>query len=253
METLVGLYNVDMGYGDWGSEVKPILRSISLEVGRGEIVAIVGESGCGKSTLIKAVVGLLPPLSGRVDVFGRDLFSGELAGEELRKHRSRVGMLFQGGALLGSMTVADNVALPLREHTSLPDRVISRVARVKLDMVGLGGKGSLFPSELSGGMRKRASLARAIALDPEVLVCDEPSSGLDPVVAAGLDKLLLSLRDGLGMTMIVVTHDLASAKILADRIIMLGDGGILAEGTYDQLASSPLNTVRAFFNREARV
>jgi len=244
----VVLDNVSLGYGS-----VMILSGVSLEVGPGEVVTILGESGCGKSTLIKTIVGLLRPDKGRVIVLGRDVFDDEaVSEEEVRRLRRRVGMLFQNGALLGSITVGDNVALPLREHTDLPEKVIRRIVAGKLALVGLDGTEALYPAELSGGMRKRAALARAIALDPELLVCDEPSSGLDPVVAAGLDHLLLKLREHFNMTIVAVTHDLASARILADRVVMVGNRGVLAEGTYEALESSNNLIVRRFFERRAK-
>ena len=161
----------------------------------------------------------------------------------------RIGMLFQNGALLGSMTVGDNVALPFREHTSLPESVVHRIVESKLAMVGLPDTAHLMPSELSGGMRKRASLSRAMALDPDLLLCDEPSAGLDPIVAAGIDVTLRDLQRNLGTTMLVVTHELASVALIADRVVMLHEGEVLADGTVEQMRSSTNNRVRNFFAR----
>ncbi|PIE19356.1 MAG: ABC transporter ATP-binding protein [Proteobacteria bacterium] len=244
-EPVISVKKLKAGYGE-----KVIINDVSFEVPQGEIVCLIGGSGCGKSTVVRTLVGLLEPMEGEVRVFGKD--PNNLEGGDRIGLLKRTGMLFQNGALLGSMTVADNVALPLREHTDLPDSIIQRIVAAKLAMVGLPDAGSLMPAELSGGMRKRASLSRAIALEPELLFCDEPSAGLDPIVAAGLDETLRSLQRRLGMTMIVVTHELASIQLIADRVVMLRPGGyVLEQGTIDEMNNSATPEVRDFFGRIA--
>jgi phospholipid/cholesterol/gamma-HCH transport system ATP-binding protein len=207
-----------------------ILDGVDFAVRRGEIVAVMGASGCGKSTLLKVLIGALPPQAGQVQVLGEDLsHRGE---EVIQRLCHRFGMLYQFGALFGDLTIGENVALPLQEFSKLPPGVIDEIVSLKLEAVGMGGCQDLYPAELSGGMRKRAGLARAMSLDPELLYFDEPSSGLDPVMAAGLDQLILKLREMLGTTMVVVTHDLDSAFAIADRMVLLDRTvrGILAEG-----------------------
>jgi len=241
-DIVVEVRNMTAGYGD-----KVILRDISFNVRRGEILALIGGSGCGKSTVIRTLVGLLTPMSGGVRVFGQD--PAVLEEEQRIPFLRRIGMLFQNGALLGSMTVGDNIALPFREHTSLPETVIRRIVESKLAMVGLPHTAHLMPSELSGGMRKRASLSRAMALDPDLLLCDEPSAGLDPIVAAGIDVTLRDLQRNLGTTMLVVTHELASVALIADRVVMLHEGHVLADGTVEEMRTSADARVRDFFAR----
>jgi phospholipid/cholesterol/gamma-HCH transport system ATP-binding protein len=225
------------GYGD-----KVILDGIDLEVPRGEIRVILGGSGCGKSTLLRNVTGLERPLAGEVELFGHklDWSVGRPSDEAFEK----MGVLFQAGALISSLTVEDNVALPLRvRHPDLPRPLLHELARLKLSQVSLEEAARKFPGELSGGMRKRAGLARALAADPELLFCDEPSAGLDPVTSRGLDDLLLELRDTLGITMVVVTHELDSIKALADRITFLARRKVLFEGTLEEAASGPREVV----------
>ena len=240
---IVDVHGLRAGYG-----AREIISGISFSVPRGRIVAIIGGSGCGKTTVIRTLVGLLKPTAGDIRVFGQD--PHQLDEEERRILLGRIGMLYQAGALLGSLTVGQNIALPLKHHTALPDEIIHRIVERKLEMVGLSGTAQLMPSELSGGMRKRASLSRALALDPELLLCDEPSSGLDPIVAAGIDETLRHLQSTLEMTMIVVTHELASIALIADHVIMLADGKILAQGTVDELRHSDDPLVRDFFARK---
>jgi phospholipid/cholesterol/gamma-HCH transport system ATP-binding protein len=242
-ETVVEVQNLCAGYGD-----NIILKDVSFRLRRGEILALIGGSGCGKSTVIRTLVALLQPRSGIVRVFGQD--PSALEDEERILFLRRIGMLFQNGALLGSMTVGDNVGLPFREHTSLPESVIRRIVDAKLAMVGLPGKGHLMPSELSGGMRKRASLSRAMVMDPDLLLCDEPSAGLDPIVAAGIDVTLRQLQRTLGTTMLVVTHELSSVALIADHVVMLDRGVVLADGTVPELRASDDPRVRDFFARK---
>ncbi len=240
----ISVRRLKAGYGD-----RVIINDVSFDVPHGEIVCLIGGSGCGKSTVVRTLVGLLTPMEGEVRVFGKD--PSTLEGADRIALLRRTGMLFQNGALLGSMTVGDNVALPLREHTDLPDAIIARIVATKLALVDLPDAANLMPAELSGGMRKRASLSRAIAMDPELLFCDEPSAGLDPIVAAGLDVTLRRLQKRLGMTMIVVTHELASIQLIADRVVMLTQGGyVLAQGTLAEMNESDHPEVREFFGRK---
>ena len=232
------------GYGE-----RIILDGVDLRVERGEVRVILGGSGCGKSTLLKACLGLLEPFGGEVRLLGEDL--GRLDERARRQLRTRMGMLFQYGALLGSMSIAENVALPLREHTDLPPSAIEELVRRNLALVDLSHAEHLLPSELSGGMRKRAALARAMALDPEVLFCDEPSAGLDPLTSAEVDDLLLRLRDTFGMAVVVVTHELMSIERIADRVIMLASGNVLADSTLAEVKATPHPEVQAFFARQA--
>jgi phospholipid/cholesterol/gamma-HCH transport system ATP-binding protein len=231
-------------YGD-----RTILDGVDLVVARGEIRVVLGGSGSGKSTLLKHCIGLLEPAAGQVTVLGAPL--GALEGAARTALLRRIGVLFQYGALLGSITVGANVALPLREHTDLPEAVIAEMVRMKLAAVELGHAENLLPSELSGGMRKRAALARALALDPDLLFCDEPSAGLDPLTSAELDELILRLRDRFGMAIVVVTHELMSIERIADRALMLGTGKVIADGTLAEVKQGQAPEIRAFFGRVA--
>jgi len=219
---------------------------ISLQVRRGEIFAIVGGSGSGKSTLLREMAMLQRPTGGSVRILGREIYTlGEAAALALRH---RIGVLFQHGALFSDLTVAENVAVPLREHTHMSPALIAEVAALKIALVGLPPEAaSLYPGQLSGGMIKRAGLARAMALDPELLFLDEPASGLDPVSADGLDELVLQLKGSLGLTIVMVTHDMDSLWRVADRVILLGAGRILGEGTMTQLAADENPAIRCFF------
>ncbi|MCC7140812.1 MAG: ATP-binding cassette domain-containing protein [Candidatus Eisenbacteria bacterium] len=220
---------------------------ISFDVQRGEVLALVGGSGSGKTTLLREMLQLQLPTSGSIELFGHDLTSIE-DGEQ-RALKRRIGVLFQRGALFGSLSVLDNVALPLREHSSLGPDLIAQIATLKIGLVGLPADAAAkMPSQLSGGMIKRAGLARALALDPELLMLDEPSSGLDPVSARALDRLILELREALGLTVLIVTHDLDSIRIVADRVVMLGKGKLLAVGSVDELLRSEERVVREYFN-----
>jgi phospholipid/cholesterol/gamma-HCH transport system ATP-binding protein len=227
-----------------------VVESTSVSVPPGEILVVAGRSGCGKSTILRTMAGLLAPISGAVEVLGVDLFRADLA--ERRPALRRMGMMFQGGALLGSLTVAENLLLPVDEHHGrLHEQVAARLVDAKLAQVGLAGKAALLPSSLSGGMKKRVALARALMLDPALLLCDEPTSGLDPVVAAGIDELLVRLRDLLGMAMIVVSHDLASIRRIADRVLLVHEGRPVALGPVAALEASTDPAVHDFFHRVA--
>lgn len=234
------------GYGD-----RVVLDGVSFEVRAGEVFGIVGGSGCGKTTLMKQLIGLVRPLSGSILIAGEDLVRADE--DRLQQIRRKIGVAFQSGALFASLTLGENVALPLEEYTTLPREVIDLVVRIKLSMVNLDGCERLPISELSGGMKKRAGLARAMALDPAILFFDEPSAGLDPVTSVELDELILQINRSLGTTIVVVTHELPSIFTIADRVIML-DGtarNIIAEGKPRDLRDHSRDPrVRAFFNRE---
>ncbi|HAU38563.1 MAG TPA: ABC transporter ATP-binding protein [Phycisphaerales bacterium] len=204
---------------------RAVLDGVNLEVRPGETLVVMGGSGCGKSTLLRHMIGSMRPDEGRVELFGHDL--AELSEDRMDLLRKRFGILFQSGALFNSMTVGDNVALPLREHTNLDDDTIDIIVRIKLELVGLRPAVDRMPAEISGGMKKRAGLARAIALDPEILFYDEPSAGLDPVTSAEIDQLMMDLSGKLGVTSVVVTHEMDSAFRIADRMVMLDRGRVL--------------------------
>ncbi len=228
-----------------------ILEGVSFDVYEGEIFVILGGSGCGKTTLLKHLIGLLKPYAGQVIIDGEDITRADSQGYHgLLK---RIGILYQSGALFGSMTLAENVALPIVEYTDLPSELVSTVVRMKLNLVQLGGYEDYLPSEISGGMKKRAGLARAMALSPKILFFDEPSAGLDPVTSAGLDRLILHLNKSLGTTMVIVTHELQSILAVAQRVIMLDKEtkGIIAEGDPGHLRETSRNPlVWRFFNRQ---
>jgi phospholipid/cholesterol/gamma-HCH transport system ATP-binding protein len=210
-------------------------------------MVILGGSGSGKSTLLRTLVGLEKPTEGEVWIKGVNI--AKISEREMDEIRKRVGMSFQGSALFGSMTIGENVALPLREHTDLEDSTINIIVRLKLEQVGLSDFEDFMPSQLSGGMKKRAAVARALAMDPEILFFDEPSAGLDPIIAAGLDELILDLKRAYGMTMVVVTHELASAFLIADRMVLIDRGHIVALGTREELKASTHPRVRQFLDR----
>lgn len=229
-------------YGD-----RMILKGVNLAVHDGEIMVIMGGSGSGKSTFLNHLLGLLRPTSGTVEILGKDI--NRIKPMELQDLRIRMGVAFQSGALFSSMTLGENIMLPLREHTRLDRMTMQIMARMKLEVVGLAGFENLMPSELSGGMIKRAALARAIVMDPKLLFCDEPSAGLDPVVSSQIDELLMRLRDTVGMTIVVVTHELESAFTIADRICVLDKGDIIALGTVDEVRNHPSERVQNLLNR----
>jgi phospholipid/cholesterol/gamma-HCH transport system ATP-binding protein len=243
-EGQISVRDLRVSYGE-----REILHGISFDVLQGETLVILGGSGSGKSTLLRALVGLEKPSSGEIWIRGRNLANTSAA--EMDELRKKIGMSFQGGALFGSMTVGENVALPLREHTQLEDSTIEIILRLKLQQVGLEGFEYYTPSQLSGGMKKRAAIARALALDPEVLFFDEPSAGLDPIIAAGIDQLILELKRAFRMTIIVVTHELASAFVIADRMLLIDKGNIVALGTPEEMRSSRQPRVRQFLDRVA--
>ena len=241
-EPMISVRDLHVKYG-----ATEILHGVTFDVKRGETLVIMGGSGSGKSTLVRTLIGLEKPSSGHVLIKGKDVAAiGEADLDEVRK---KIGMSFQGGALFGSMTVGENVGLPLREHTKLEDSTIEIMVRLKLEQVGLEGFEYYMPSQLSGGMRKRAAVARALAMDPEILFFDEPSAGLDPIIAAGIDQLILELKRAFHMTILVVTHELASAFLIADRIVLIDRGNILAIGTIAEMQSSPQPRVRQFLDR----
>jgi phospholipid/cholesterol/gamma-HCH transport system ATP-binding protein len=246
-EPIIQVEGLRAGFGDF-----IVFDDVSFDVRRGEVFAILGGSGSGKSVLLKHIIGLYRPLAGRVLIEGRDIAHAE--GEERLEILKRIGVMYQLGALFGSMTLAENVRLPLEEYTDLPDQAMALIARMKLQLVRLQGAEQLTPSEISGGMMKRAAIARAMALDPDILFLDEPSGGLDPVTSAELDQLILRLRASLGITFVVVTHELPSIFTIADRCIMLDKRkkGIIAAGRPADLRDHADNaSVRQFFNREA--
>src|SRR5712664_3881303 len=228
---------------------RAVINDISFNVRRGETLVIMGGSGCGKSTLLRHIIGSMKPTSGSVKIFGEEITT--MSEREIEAVRKRFGMLFQSGALLASLTVGENVALPLEQHTDKSPDDIDDVVEAKLKMVGLSGFENLKPAEISGGMKKRVGLARALALDPELLFSDEPTSGLDPIMTAVVDQLTLKLTHGAHMTAVVVSHDMTSAFRIATRMIMLGHGGIVAQGTPDEIRNSPSPEVQQFIHGKA--
>src|SRR5881396_1242748 len=243
-EAMVSLRDLRVSYGD-----HEILHGIDLDVMRGETLVILGGSGSGKSTLLRTLVGLERPSSGEIWLKGKNIAA--ISHAEMDELRKQIGMSFQGGALFGSMTVGENVALPLREHTKLENSTIEIIVRLKLEQVGLTGFEDYMPSQLSGGMKKRAAVARALAMDPEILFFDEPSAGLDPIIAAGVDELILELKKAFHMTIIVVTHELASAFLIADRMLLIDKGSVVAIGPAEEMRSSTHPRVRQFLDRIA--
>ena len=242
---IIQVENLTARFGD-----RTIFKNVSFTVLQGEILVVLGGSGCGKSTLLKHLIGLYQPYTGKVLIEGIDVNSDDE--RQLNQLRRKIGVSFQSGALFGSMTIGENIALPLKEYTHLPSSVIEEIVKMKLAMVNLAGFENHLPSELSGGMQKRAGVARAMALDPMVLFFDEPSAGLDPITGVELDIMIKRLRAGMGTTMVVVTHELQSIFTISDRIIMLDKSaqGIIAEGDPRKLKDSTDPRVHAFFNRE---
>ncbi|MCP3940658.1 MAG: ATP-binding cassette domain-containing protein [Desulfobacteraceae bacterium] len=244
-QTAIEVKNLSAGYNN-----QAIMENLCFEILSGEIFVILGGSGCGKSTVLKHMIGLIPPVTGKIIIHGQDMVTAQ--GKTKNSLLQKIGVAFQNGALFGSMTVLENVMLPLKEYTDLPMDAIETIARVKLGLVDLEQGAFLLPDELSGGMRKRAAIARAMALDPSILFLDEPSAGLDPLTSAGLDKLIMDLRASLGITFVIVTHELESILAIADRTIMLEKQtkGIIATGPPKQLKQDKSNPyVYNFFNR----
>ena len=245
VEPIIDVTGLEAYYGR-----RRILHGVDFRVMPGEIRVIMGGSGSGKSTLLRHLLGLQKPHSGVVKLLGTDL--GKATSHARVALRRQLGVSFQGGALFTSMTVGENVALPLREHTSLDENTIRIMSRLKLEVVNLGGFQELMPSQLSGGMIKRAALARAIVMDPKLLFFDEPSAGLDPVVSAELDELILQLRDAMRMSIVVVTHELESAFKIADTITVLDQGNVLLTGTVAEVKASSNERIQDLLNRRPR-
>jgi phospholipid/cholesterol/gamma-HCH transport system ATP-binding protein len=243
VDPMISMRDVSMSYGS-----RRVLDRVDLDVHRGEILVLLGGSGSGKTTLLKHVLGLTKPDTGSIRISGVDITT--CSPSELASVRRRIGVAFQSGALFNSLSVADNVALPLQELTHLADSTIELMVWMKLKAVGLSDAARLYPPELSGGMRKRAAVARAMALDPELLIFDEPSAGLDPIVAAGLDELILFLKNTLRITILVVTHELESAFRIADRLAMLHQGRLIALGTKEQFSANLHPRIRQFLDRQ---
>jgi phospholipid/cholesterol/gamma-HCH transport system ATP-binding protein len=243
MTNVIEVKNIRKVFGD-----HKVLDGVNFEVREGETLVIMGGSGCGKSTLLKTLIGLLRPDGGSISILGTDITSvGE---DRINEVRRSYGMLFQGAALFNSLTVGENVALPLKEHTDLDDDIIGIIVKVKLELVGLTGFEDLRPYEISGGMKKRVALARAIALDPKIVFYDEPGAGLDPITASVIDHLMMDLSKKLKMTSVVVTHEMKSAFRIADRMIVLQKGHVVASGTPNEIKHSKHPYVSQFINGE---
>ncbi|GMV91844.1 MAG: ABC transporter ATP-binding protein [Candidatus Hydrogenedentota bacterium] len=241
-EHIIEVRDLVVKYGD-----RTVLDGLNFKIRRGETFVILGGSGCGKSTLLRNLVGLMRPYSGEILFNGRDITT--MTDDERIEVRKRVGMCFQGSALFNSMSLADNVALPLREHTRLASSTIDIQTKIKLALVGLSGFEEYLPAEISGGMKKRAGLARAMAMDPEIIFYDEPSAGLDPIVAAGLDMLIRKMQSTFNLTSVVVTHEMASVRLIADTVCMLNAGRIVGTGKIDELERSKDPFIQQFFER----
>jgi phospholipid/cholesterol/gamma-HCH transport system ATP-binding protein len=244
-ETLIRVEHLKTGYGN-----SVIMNDISFEVNRGEIFGILGGSGCGKSTVLKNMIGLTQPMSGKIFIEGDDIVHAQ--GKDRIRIWNRIGVMYQQSALFGSMTLLENIKLPLEEFTDLPTEAMNTIAKMKLKSVGLDAYSDLMPAELSGGMKKRAAIARAMAMDPDILFLDEPSAGLDPITSVDLDHLILRLSRTLGVTFVIVTHELPSVFTMADRVIVLDkeSKGIMAEGKPKDLKLRNKGSfVYRFFNR----
>jgi len=241
-EPIIEVENLVVRYGD-----RTVLDGVTFKIRRGEIFVILGGSGSGKTTLIRNLVGLMRPEEGRILIKGEDFTS--MNEDERIELRKRMGMCFQGSALLNSISVGENVALPLREHTKLEESTIEIMTKIKLELVGLGGFENFLPSELSGGMKKRAGIARAMAMDPEIIFYDEPSAGLDPIVAAGIDLLIRKMRETFNLSSVVVTHEMASVKMIADTVCMLEGGRVVGIGSLEELEKSDHPYIQQFFAR----
>ena len=240
-ETIIAVRDVTVAFGE-----KTVLESLDLDIYRGEILAFIGPSGTGKSVLMRTILGLNPKQSGRIEIFGRDYHAAPP--EERAAIEMRMGVLFQHGALFSALTVRENIQVPMREYLKLPQRLMDELAELKIAMVGLAPDAAdKYPSELSGGMIKRAALARALALDPDVVFLDEPTSGLDPIGAADFDELMMRLRDALGLTVYMVTHDLDSIFASADRVAVLGDKKVAAQGPVTAMLEHEDAWLRSYF------
>ena len=243
-EVVISAKNLVKSFGS-----RRILNGVSLDIYQGETLVVMGGSGCGKSTFLRHLIGAIRPDSGEIWMFGKDI--AKLPEDEMHEVRKKFGMLFQSGALFDSMTVGENIALPLREHTKLDETIINIIIKMKLELVGLRGFENLMPSQLSGGMKKRVGLARAIVMDPTIVFYDEPTAGLDPVMTGVVDKLTIDLTKKLHITSVVVTHDMNSVFRIADRIVMLHLGEVLQIGTPDEIRNSKHPIVRQFISGDA--
>lgn len=239
-EPIIRIKELTAKYGE-----QVILENITVDIFPQEITVILGPSGCGKTTLLKNILRLQQPSAGEVEILGQNIT--KMNEQEYEGLLARMGVLFQGGALLNSIDIYENISIPLEQHTSLPREIIDKIIKVKLQLVNLSQAIYKKPSELSGGMRKRAALARAISLDPEILFCDEPSAGLDPLSSASLDELILDLKKQLNMTVVVVTHELASIHRIADKIIFLDEGKMLFNGNVQEAKDSGIENITEFF------
>jgi phospholipid/cholesterol/gamma-HCH transport system ATP-binding protein len=241
-DSIVEIRNLSFGY----DAARPVLRDIDLAIPRGAVVGIMGQSGCGKTTLLRIIMGALRPSRGAARVLGREMSS--LDGAALYEMRRRMGMLFQFGALFTDLSVYENVAFPLREHAALPESLEHDLVMLKLEAVGLRGAAHLMPTELSGGMARRVALARSIALDPQLILYDEPFTGLDPISFGVIVRLIRSLNDSLGATSVIVTHDVQEALDVVDYVYFMADGRVIAQGTPDEIRASPEPFVNQFVN-----
>ncbi|MCD4751273.1 MAG: ABC transporter ATP-binding protein [Thermoanaerobaculales bacterium] len=241
-EPIIEVENLVVRYGE-----HTVLDGVTFQVRRGEVFVILGGSGSGKTTLLRNLVGLMRPDSGRILIKGEDFTS--MNGDDRIELRKKIGMCFQGSALLNSISVGENVALPLREHTKLEDSTIEIMTKIKLELVGLGGVEDYLPSELSGGMKKRAGIARAMAMDPEIIFYDEPSAGLDPIVGAGIDVLIRKMQETFQLSSVVVTHEMESVKAIADTVCMLQGGRVVGIGSLEELERADHPYIQQFFAR----
>ena len=242
MNKIIEVQNLSAAFGE-----KEILTDVSFSAFENQITVILGSSGCGKTTVMKHLIGLYPVRKGNISIMGENRVA--VSEEYESEMQLKMGVLFQNGALINSLTIAENIAIPLQQHTDLPDSIINDLIRIKLKLVELEHAINMFPSELSGGMRKRAALARAIALDPPMLFCDEPSAGLDPVTLSALDSLILNLRNKLRMTIVLVTHEVSSIFRLADRVVFLESGRVAYEGDLQSALNCDVSSVTEFFSK----